>query len=176
MYLLQSAWLVEDFVWKKSAPTSRRWLSRMPELFSGFGIAFAMMTETCRQFKRIDFGREKRCVHFLLAKFRFKHYTDCDANQFGITLGRDMTPRFEGVRLVLQSRSDSTGCSSINRFTFLRYVVIVLPSSNYFAASLVGCVGFRVACCNCWICLAGTSLLKKMQPVFCPSNGRISAA
>lgn len=68
-----------------------------------------MMTETCRQFKRIDFGSEKRSVDFLLAKFRFKHYTDCNANQLGITLGRDRTPRFEGVRLVLQSRSDSSG-------------------------------------------------------------------
>ncbi len=39
-----------------------------------------MMTETCRQFKRIDFRKEKRRVDFLLAKFCFKHYTDCNAN------------------------------------------------------------------------------------------------
>jgi len=31
----------------------------MPEFFIGIGIAVAMMTETCRQFKRIDFGKEK---------------------------------------------------------------------------------------------------------------------
>jgi hypothetical protein len=48
----------------------------MPDFFSGFGIAVAMMTETCHQFKRIDFRKEKRCVDFLLAKFRFKHCTD----------------------------------------------------------------------------------------------------
>ena len=52
----------------------------MPEFFSGIGIAVAMMTETCRQFKRIDSGTEKRSVDFLLAKFRFKHYTHCNAN------------------------------------------------------------------------------------------------
>jgi hypothetical protein len=52
----------------------------MSELLSGFVIAVAMMTETCHQFKRIDSGTEKRSVDFLLAKFRFKHYTDCNAN------------------------------------------------------------------------------------------------
>ena len=52
----------------------------MPEFFIGIGIAVAMMTETCRQFNRIDFGKEKRRVDFLLVKFRFKHYTHCNAN------------------------------------------------------------------------------------------------
>jgi hypothetical protein len=64
MYRLQSAWLVEDFVWKKSAPTSRRGLSRMPEFFCGFGIAVTIMTETCRQFKRIDFRKENDALIF----------------------------------------------------------------------------------------------------------------
>jgi len=90
----------------------------MPEFFSGFGIAVAMMTETCRQFKRIDFRKEKRCVDFLLAKFRFKHCTDCNANQLGIPLGRDITPRFEGAPLVLQARSDSSGLLLNKSFHF----------------------------------------------------------
>jgi hypothetical protein len=36
----------------------------MSEFFSGFGIAVAMMTETCHQFKRIDSGTENEVLIF----------------------------------------------------------------------------------------------------------------
>jgi len=36
----------------------------MPEFFSGLHFAVAIMTETCRNSKRIDFGRENEALIF----------------------------------------------------------------------------------------------------------------